>query len=60
MRYLALSNLSEIEVCEYPDLNKTGVHADMPVDRGLHKMFRAESTVEYYDRENNEAPNRDA
>ncbi|GAP38990.1 cupin domain-containing protein [Piscinibacter sakaiensis] len=58
LRYLALSNLSEIEVCEYPDSNKTGVHADLPPGRGLHQMFRAESTVGYYDRESNEAPPR--
>jgi uncharacterized cupin superfamily protein len=60
MRYLALSNLSEIEVCEYPDSNKTGVHADTPAAHGLHKMFRAESTVEYYDRESTEPPRSDA
>ena len=55
MRYLSLSNLSEIEVCEYPDSNKVGVHADQPTP-GLHKMYRAEVTVEYYDREGLEAP----
>ncbi len=60
MRYLALSNVSEIEVCEYPDSNKTGVHADKPEGSCLHKMFRAESTVQYYDRENTDAPNGDA
>jgi uncharacterized cupin superfamily protein len=56
MRYLALSNLSEIEVCEYPDSNKTGVHADEPQGHGLHKMFRSEQTFEYYDRESNQQP----
>ena len=55
MRYLSLSNLSEIEVCEYPDSNKVGVHADQPTP-GLHKMYRAEVTVEYYDRESTEPP----
>jgi uncharacterized cupin superfamily protein len=60
MRYLALSNLSEIEICEYPDSNKTGVHADEPSGRGLHKMFRSEATVGYYDRESNHPPNGDA
>ena len=50
LRYLALSNRAEIEVCEYPDSDKVGVHADTPAP-GVHKMYRAESTVEYYDRE---------
>jgi uncharacterized cupin superfamily protein len=50
LRYLALSNRAEIEVCEYPDSDKIGVHADAPAP-GVHKMYRAESTVEYYDRE---------
>ena len=59
MRYLSLSTLSEIEVCEYPDSNKVGVHADQPTP-GLHKMFRAEITVEYYDRESLEPPKRHA
>lgn len=54
LRYLALSNLSDMEVCEYPDSGKVGVHADQPAGRGLHKMFRAESTVDYYDRESTE------
>ena len=56
LRYLALSNLAEIEVCEYPDSNKVGVHADGPKEAGLHKMFRGEVTVEYYDRESLEPP----
>lgn len=50
LRYLALSTLAEIEVCEYPDSDKIGVHADAP-EPGIHKMFRAETTVDYYDRE---------
>ena len=54
MRYLALSNLSDIDVCEYPDSNKTGVRADDPAGRSLHQRFRSESTVEYYDREPND------
>lgn len=50
LRYLALSNLSPIEVCEYPDSAKIGVHADDP-GPGLHRVHRAEATVDYYDRE---------
>ena len=59
MRYLSLSKLSKLEICEYPDSNKIGVHADEPAP-GLHKMYRAESTVGYYERESAEPPNGDA
>jgi uncharacterized cupin superfamily protein len=56
MRYLALSNLADVEICEYPDSNKIGNYADQPEKAGLRKMFRAEATVEYYDRESMEPP----
>lgn len=51
MRYLALSNLAEIDVCEYPDSGKINVGVDAPNQPSLHKIFRAETTVDYYDRE---------
>ena len=51
LRYLALSTLCDIEVCEYPDSGKMLVVADKPEDRMLRKIFRAESTVDYYDGE---------
>jgi uncharacterized cupin superfamily protein len=51
MRYLSLSNLAETDVCEYPDSNEVGVYADAPRAAPLRKMFRADATVEYYDRE---------
>lgn len=51
MRYLALSNREEVEVCEYPDSNKVGVFARQPGAAGLRKLFRAEAAVDYYDRE---------
>ena len=51
MRYLALSSLETVEVCEYPDSNKVGVFAGSPDDARLRKLFRAETDVEYYDRE---------
>jgi len=51
LRYLALSNLETVEVCEYPDSNKVGVFAGRPDDARLRKLFRAETDVEYYDRE---------
>jgi uncharacterized cupin superfamily protein len=51
MRYLALSSMVPVEVCEYPDSGKVGVYA-----RECRKMFRAEATVDYYDREEGGAP----
>ena len=51
LRYLALSTLSEIDACEYPDSGKVSVVTGQSDDGGLRKMFRAENTVEYYDRE---------
>jgi uncharacterized cupin superfamily protein len=60
MRYLSLSTVSELEVCEYPDSGKTGVYAKSGASGGLRKMFRTETTVDYYDRESLAAPERDA
>ena len=51
MRYLALSTLAEVEVCEYPDSGKISAVTGLRGERGLRKIFRAENTVEYYDRE---------
>lgn len=51
LRYLALSNLETVEVCEYPDSNKVGVFAGSPDGARLRKLFHAETDVEYYDRE---------
>lgn len=56
MRYLALSNLAATEICEYPDSNKIGILAVAPDSSRLRKLFRAETDVEYYDGESNEAP----
>ena len=52
MRYLALSTL--LEVCEYPDSQKVLVASGKRGQRGLRKIFRAENTVDYYDRERTE------
>jgi uncharacterized cupin superfamily protein len=49
--YLALSSLCEIEACEYPDSQKVLVVAGDRGKRRLRKLFRAETTVDYYDRE---------
>ncbi len=51
LRYLALSNLSELDTCEYPDSGKVLVVTGSDSQPGLRKMFRAEATVDYYDRE---------
>ena len=51
MRYLAISTLAEVEVCEYPDSGKLSVVTGKPGEPGLGKVFRAEASVDYYDRE---------
>jgi uncharacterized cupin superfamily protein len=51
MRYLALSNIVDVEACEYPDSGKVLVATGPREQRVLRKMFRAENTVDYYDRE---------
>lgn len=51
MRYLSLSTLCEVEACEYPDSGKVLIVTGKPGEPGLHKMFRAETAVDYYDRE---------
>lgn len=51
LKYLALSTLADMEACEYPDSNKISIvkyKGDKPVVR---KIFYAENTVQYYDRE---------
>jgi len=51
MRYLSLSTLVDVEACEYPDSQKVMIFTGKPGEPGQRKMFRAEATVEYYDRE---------
>ena len=51
MRYLAISTIVDLEACEYPDSGKVSVVAGRRGQRRLTKMFRAETTVDYYDRE---------
>lgn len=60
LRYLSLSTMSTTEVCEYPDSNKVGIFAGEVGVPGLRSMFRAETTVDYYDRETTAAPQGDA
>ena len=52
LRYLSLSTLKDIEVCEYPDSGKIGLFVEKNGKRVLRKLFRAETDVDYYDREN--------
>ena len=49
--YLSLSTMAEVDACEYPDSRKVGVYTGQSAGGGLRKLFRAESTVDYYDRE---------
>jgi uncharacterized cupin superfamily protein len=51
MRYLSVSTREDIDACEYPDSQKVAVFAGERGKRRLRKMFRAETTVDYYDRE---------
>jgi uncharacterized cupin superfamily protein len=59
LRYLALSTLERVEVCEYPDSNKVGVYASEPGTSRLRRLYRAESDVGYYDRESLERGSKD-
>lgn len=51
MRYLAVSSRVAVDACEYPDSGKVMVVAGNGDSTKLWKMFRAENTVDYYDRE---------
>ena len=51
MRYLAVSTLVPVEACEYPDSGKVLIVTGDRGARRLCKMFRAETDVDYYDRE---------
>jgi len=60
LRYLALSCLAELEVCEYPDSGKLGVFAGGANAPSLRKLVRSESEVDYYDRESTDPQSRGA
>jgi len=51
MRYLPLSNRSELDAFESPDWQKILLVTGERGDDGLRKIFRAENTVDDYDRE---------
>ena len=46
LRYLALSNLVDIEACEYPDSNKIIICADQPPGFGRCFAPRRASSIE--------------
>ena len=50
LRYLAVSNRCEVEICEYPDSDKLMASAGKGPSR-LRAIFRKEETRDYYDRE---------
>lgn len=56
LRYLSLSTVADVEVCEYPDSNKLGIFAGGAGIPRLRKLFRVEADVQYYDRESTEPP----
>jgi uncharacterized cupin superfamily protein len=51
MLYLALSTLSDIEICDYPDSAKTGIFGKNADTKSTCEVFRSETMVDYYDRE---------
>lgn len=51
LRYLAISNLVEVETCEYPDSGKVSIVAGPRGARGLRHMFRTDDNVDYYEGE---------
>ena len=56
MRYLSLSSVEQVEVCEYPDSSKIGVFAGAAGAPGLRGLHRTSSAVDYYDGENTVQP----
>lgn len=53
MRYLAVSTLAEIEICDYPDSGKFGVYETAPDAKRPHVRFlsRADQSLDYWDGE---------
>lgn len=51
MRYLAVSTLADLDVCEYPDSQKLLVVSGREGEPGIRKVLRSEAEVDYYDRE---------
>ena len=60
MRDRALSNVVEIETCEYPDSGTFMIGSGKLGEPALGKMFRSENPVPHLDREGNEPAARQA
>jgi uncharacterized cupin superfamily protein len=51
LRYLAVSTIAAVEICEYPDSGKISTVAGQRGARQLRAMFRATCDIDYYDGE---------
>jgi len=53
MRYLAVSTLAAVEICEYPDSGKFGVYEDSPPGKThrLRFLSREDKSLDYWDGE---------
>ncbi len=51
LRYLAVSTIADVEICEYPDSGKVSMVAGPRGARVLREMFRVTASVDYYDGE---------
>lgn len=51
LKYLALSTMDPIDICEYPDSDKVGVYVGKWGNMALRKIFKANQTVDYNDGE---------
>ena|SRR3989344_481539 len=48
LKYLAISTLERVEVCEYPDSDKVGIYVGTQEKRELRLLFKASDAVDYY------------
>lgn len=51
LRYLAVSTLSDLDACEYPDSGKVSVVSGRPGVPGMRHIFRTSDAVDYYEGE---------
>ncbi|HKT31506.1 MAG TPA: cupin domain-containing protein [Gammaproteobacteria bacterium] len=52
MRYLAVSTLADVEICDYPDSGKFGVYEDLPgKPQRLRFLSRPNDSLDYWDGE---------
>jgi uncharacterized cupin superfamily protein len=48
LKYLSLSTKEKVEVCEYPDSDKTGVFIGQKGKRILREIHKSKAVVDYY------------